>query len=50
MIPWALCVGQRLYKSDEKIQLCELHKLSRFEFGHYANMCSVMHGTAVLCI
>ena len=26
---WALCVGQRLYKSDEMIQLCEIHKLSR---------------------
>ena len=24
MIPWALCVGQRLYKSDEQIQLCEI--------------------------
>ena len=30
VIPWALCVvGQILYKSDEKMQLCEIHKFSR---------------------
>ena len=25
----ALCVGQGLHKSDKKMQLCEIHKLSR---------------------
>ena len=31
VIPWALCVRQRLYKSDEQIRLCEIGHTQTFK-------------------
>ena len=44
--------ADNIYKTlpQMSFHVYEIHKLSRFDLGHYANMCSVMHGTAVLCI